>query len=88
MGLAGGGAGVIKIEGLGYYDPDIVTYYGTNELGAKMQLIQHVTQLNVMLIANPKISTKLSQTALGSNWQKALSVPNHQMRRHNASENT
>ena len=54
MGLAGGGAGVIKIEGLGYYDPDIVTYYGTNEAGAKMQLIQHVSQLNVMLMASPK----------------------------------
>lgn len=54
MGLAGGGTGVIKIEGLGYYDPDIVTYYGTNELGAKTQLIQHVSQLNVMLMASPK----------------------------------
>lgn len=54
MGLAGGGTGVIKIEGLGYYDPDIVTYYGVNDAGAKMQLIQHVSQLNVMLMASPK----------------------------------
>lgn len=54
MGLAGGNAGVIKIEGLGYYDPDIVTYYGMNEAGAKTQLIQHVSQLNVTLIASPK----------------------------------
>lgn len=54
MGLAGGNTGVIKIEGLGYYDPDIVTYYGVNEAGAKTQLIQHVSQLNVTLIASPK----------------------------------
>ncbi len=54
MGLAGGNTGVIRIEGLGYYDPDIVTYYGTNEIGAKTQLIQHVSQLNVTLIASPK----------------------------------
>tara|TARA_R110002051_G_scaffold1008_12_gene5059 strand:+ start:14565 stop:15047 length:483 start_codon:yes stop_codon:yes gene_type:complete len=54
MGFAGGGAGVIKIDGLGYYDPDIVTYYGTNDSGAKTQLIQHVSQLNVMLTASPK----------------------------------
>ncbi|PUB15490.1 DUF6173 family protein [Yoonia sediminilitoris] len=54
MGLAGGNAGVIRIEGLGYYDPDIVTYYGVNEAGAKTQLIQHVSQLNVTLIASPK----------------------------------
>lgn len=54
MGLAGGNTGVIKIEGLGYYDPDIVTYYGVNEAGAKTQLIQHVSQLNVTLIATAK----------------------------------
>lgn len=54
LGFAGGGAGMIKIDGLGYYDPDIVTYYGTNESGAKTQLIQHVSQLNVMLMASPK----------------------------------
>ena len=54
VGLAGGEAGVIRIEGLGYYDPDIVTYYGVNGVGAKTQLIQHVSQLNVSLIASPK----------------------------------
>ena len=54
MGFAGGDTGVIKIEGLGFFDPDIVTYYGTNGAGAKTQLIQHVSQLNVMLTASPK----------------------------------
>ncbi|MDE0983390.1 MAG: DUF6173 family protein [Yoonia sp.] len=54
LGFAGGDAGVIKIEGLGYFDPDIVTYFGTNGAGAKTQLIQHVGQLNVMLTASPK----------------------------------
>lgn len=54
MGFAGGDAGVIKIEGLGYFDPDIVIYHGSNADGAKTQLIQHVSQLNVMLTASPK----------------------------------
>lgn len=54
LGFAGGDTGVIKIEGLGFFDPDIITYYGTNELDAKTQLIQHVSQLNVMLVASPK----------------------------------
>ncbi len=54
LGFAGGDAGVIKIEGLGYFEPDIVTYYGTNGAGATTQLIQHVSQLNVMLTASPK----------------------------------
>ena len=72
MGLAGGGAGVIKIEGLGYYDPDIVTYYGTNELGAKMQLIQHVTQLNVMLIASPKNIDQVEPNRIGFQLAEGL----------------
>ena len=54
MGFVGGDAGIMRIEGLGFYDPDIVTFYGTNPIGAKTQLIQHVSQLNVMLTASPK----------------------------------
>lgn len=51
MGFTGNDAGVLRIEGLGYFDPDIVTFYGSDEDGIRMQLIQHVTQLNVVLRA-------------------------------------
>ena len=54
MGFAGGDAGVMTIEGIGYFAPDIVTFYGRDEEGARTQLIQHVAQLNVMLRAMPK----------------------------------
>ena len=56
VGLTGGDAGVLRIEGMGYFDPDIVTFYGSDGRGSKTQLIQHVTQLNVMLraIAKPQ----------------------------------
>ena len=54
MGFAGGEAGVLQIEGLGYYDPDILTFYGRDEGGVKTQLIQHVSQLSVILRAVPK----------------------------------
>jgi hypothetical protein len=53
MGFTGGDAGVIRIEGMGYFDPDLITFYGSNDGGAKTQLIQHVSQLNVMLTAMP-----------------------------------
>ncbi len=55
MGFAGADAGVIRIEGIGYFDPDIVTFYGSDPTGARTQLIQHVSQLNVLLRAIPKI---------------------------------
>ena len=54
MGFTDSGAGVIRIEGMGYFDPDIVTFYGTDGGGARTQLVQHVTQLNVLLRAIPK----------------------------------
>ena len=52
--FAGDSSGVIKIEGMGYYDPDIVTFYGLDPSGTKTQLVQYVTQLSVMLRALPK----------------------------------
>jgi hypothetical protein len=55
MGFAGGEAGVLRIEGMGFFDPDIVTFYGSDENGAKTQLIQHVTPLSVLLRALPKV---------------------------------
>ena len=51
MGFAGGEAGVLRSEGLGFFDPDIVTFYGRDEDGAKTQLIQHVSQVSVILRA-------------------------------------
>ena len=54
MGFASDESGVLRIEGLGYFEPDIITFYGRDEDGAKTQLIQHVTQLSVTLRAVPK----------------------------------
>ncbi|MCH2094831.1 MAG: DUF6173 family protein [Rhodobacteraceae bacterium] len=54
MGFAGSDAGILRIEGMGYFDPDIVTFYGTDPAGARTQLVQHVSQLSVILRALPK----------------------------------
>lgn len=54
MGFVGGDAGVLRIEGMGYFDPDIVTFYGSDPAGGRTQLVQHVSQLNVMFRALPK----------------------------------
>ncbi len=57
--------GVLRIEGIGYFDPDIVTFYGTDEFGAKTQLIQHVSQLGVTLRALPKQETEEAPKRIG-----------------------
>jgi hypothetical protein len=65
MGFAGSEVGVLKIEGLGYFEPDLITFYGRDEDGMKTQLIQHIAQLSVMLRAVPKAAPEAPPTRIG-----------------------
>ncbi len=65
MGFTGAQAGVLRIEGMGYFDPDIVTFYGSDPAGTKTQLIQHVGQLNVLLRALPKQEEQKEANRIG-----------------------
>lgn len=65
MGFTGGDAGVLRIEGIGFFDPDILTFYGADQSGAKTQLIQHVSQLSVMLRALPKPAESAEPKRIG-----------------------
>jgi hypothetical protein len=65
VGFAGGSSGVLRIEGIGFFDPDIVTFYGADADGTKTQLIQHVSQLAVTLRALPKQTEQTKATRIG-----------------------
>ena len=39
------------IEDMGYYGPDMIVFYGKAENGEPVQLIQHTSQLSVLLMA-------------------------------------
>ena len=65
MGFTGGQTGVLRIEGVGFFDPDIITFYGRDTTGLRTQLVQHVSQLNVMLRALPKPSAQDSAKRIG-----------------------
>lgn len=54
MGFVGSDTGIMRIEGIGFYSPDIITFYGADPGGTRTQQIQHVSQLNVQLRALPK----------------------------------
>ena len=54
MGFAGSDAGTLRIDGMGYFAPDMIAFYGRDPMGKQMQLIQHVSQLNVLLVAEQK----------------------------------
>lgn len=65
MGFTGGDTGVMRIEGMGYFDPDLLTFYGRDAEGVKTQQVQHVTQLNVMLRALPKMNQAADAQRIG-----------------------
>ncbi len=72
MGFTGGDAGALRIEGMGYFDPDIVTFYGADPAGGRTQLVQHVSQLNVMLRALPKHDKSAEPNRIGFRLVQAL----------------
>lgn len=65
MGFTGGDVGTLKIQGMGYFAPDILTFYGEDPDGSKVQLVQHVSQLSVMLVAAAKEDEQAEPTRIG-----------------------
>lgn len=72
MGFAGGDVGSIRIEGVGFFAPDLITFYGSDGAGAKTQLVQHVSQLNVMLKAARKSNENAEPNRIGFNLVASL----------------
>lgn len=72
MGFVGGETGLLRIEGMGYFDPDILTFAGTDEHGVKTQLIQHVTQLSVALRAMPRLQERKEPNRIGFRLRRDL----------------
>ncbi len=65
MGFTGGDVGTLRIQGMGYFAPDLITFYGQDPGGSKTQLIQHVSQLNVMLVSSPKEDASTAPNRIG-----------------------
>lgn len=43
-----------SIDDVDYWNPDMIRFYGTLPDGAKVQLLQHTSQLNLLLVAVPR----------------------------------
>ncbi|GAB4067987.1 hypothetical protein KHC28_11300 [Ancylobacter sonchi] len=41
----------IAIDDVGFWGPDIIKFYGKNAQGNPVELIQHISQLSVLLVA-------------------------------------
>ena len=47
---------IFHAEQIGFSAPNVITFYGKTEKGEKIQLIQHVSQLNFLLKAVKKLA--------------------------------
>ncbi|MBE9476110.1 MAG: hypothetical protein IME92_03130 [Proteobacteria bacterium] len=72
MGFVGGDIGTLKIKGMGFFAPDMITFYGEDPDGGKMQLVQHVNQLNVMLVSARKDDAQAEPSRIGFKLAKRL----------------
>lgn len=72
MGFVGGGVGSMHVQGMGFFAPDLVTFYGVDQGGVKTQMVQHVSQLNVTLKATKKQNKKADPTRIGFLLEKEL----------------
>ncbi|MCK0167732.1 DUF6173 family protein [Jannaschia sp. S6380] len=72
MGFTGGVAGLMRIQGVGFHAPDIVTFSGVDERGFRTQSVQHVSQLNILLRAVPKPENQPEPARIGFRLASAL----------------
>ena len=63
----------IHIHDVGHSGPDLVIFYGTNLDGRPVQLLQHVTQVSVLLVALPNEHEKPRR--IGYDLEKKLEPP-------------
>jgi hypothetical protein len=49
---------VFHIENVGFWGPDMITFEGFDRDGRKVELLQHITQLSVLLVAVNKVHEK------------------------------
>lgn len=53
------------VSDLGYYDPSLICFYGTMENGTPVQLIQHISQINFLLMAMKITEPKKEKKPIG-----------------------
>lgn len=56
---------VFHLESIGYWNPSLISFSGTSETGEPVQLIQHVSQISVLLMKLPKKDPNLPKKVIG-----------------------
>ncbi len=59
---------IIHIDDLGYWNPSLIYFYGRDNNDREVQLVQHVSQISVLLIKVPR--TNLERERIGFKIQQ------------------
>jgi hypothetical protein len=66
------GSEIIHLDDVGYWGPDLVIFYGVNVDQQSVELIQHVSQTSVLLVAVKKEKEKARR--IGFKWKDLCSA--------------
>jgi hypothetical protein len=59
------------IEDIGYWNPSLISFIGKNESGEPIELLQHVTQISILLVAMKRNSIEQPKRPIGfASWEE------------------
>lgn len=61
---------VIFVENIGFHNPHLVIFDGTNEKGHRVRLVQHMSQVSLLLVAVPAQQHPARRVGFGSAAEK------------------
>ncbi len=67
---------IIHIDDLGYWNPSLIYFYGRDNNDREVQLVQHVSQISVLLMKVPR--TNLQRERIGFKMQQKQNEENIQ----------
>ncbi|MBN9983100.1 DUF6173 family protein [Rhizobium laguerreae] len=56
--VVGGNAPSFHLRSIGYSNPDLLRFVGTDPDGNTVQIVQHHTQMSIMIVSVPKLGEK------------------------------
>jgi hypothetical protein len=67
---------IIHIDDVGYWGPDLIIFHGKNRDGLPVKLLQHVSQISILLVALPKVHDLPRR--IGFELEKSLGKPSEE----------
>lgn len=66
-----GQAITFHIEDIGYWNPSLISFQGKNQLGEPVELIQHVSQISILLVAMKRENIDQPKRPIGfASWEE------------------